>query len=149
MSASALPLAPSPELKWLFVRKGLTLNFVGGVMGLVLTLGLSRWMSSLRFGVAPVDPLTYLASATLIGAAAITARYVSARQAALMYTVHRSLRMGAAIFVAMFFALFVSIFLLLIPLIKSGNEWRTAQVRARARRMAEHRMNARLLRLNI
>ena len=44
--------------------------------------GLSRWMSSLLFGIAPVDPLTYLASGALIGAAAMTASYVPARQAA-------------------------------------------------------------------
>ena len=54
--------------------------------------------------------------------------------------------MGAAIFVAIFVALFVAIFL---PLIMSGKQWRAAQDKARARRMAEHRMNARLLRLNI
>ena len=50
--------------------------------------------------------------------------------------------MGAAIFVAIFVAIF-------LPLILSGKQWRVAQDRARARRMAEHRMNARLLRLNI
>jgi hypothetical protein len=54
--------------------------------------------------------------------------------------------MGAAIFVAIYLALFVAIFL---PLIMSGEQWRAAQDRARARRMAEHKMNARLLRLNI
>ena len=54
--------------------------------------------------------------------------------------------MGAAIFVAIFFALFVAI---VLSLIVSGKQWRAAQERARARRMAEHRMNARLLRLNI
>ncbi|SPE42936.1 conserved membrane hypothetical protein [Candidatus Sulfopaludibacter sp. SbA3] len=69
-------------LKWLFVRKGLTLNFAGGVIGLALAGGLSRWMSSLLFGVAPVDPLTYLASGALIGAAAMTASYIPARRAA-------------------------------------------------------------------
>ena len=31
----------------------------------------------------------------------------------------------------------------------SGKRWREAEDRARERRMAEHRMNARLLRLNI
>jgi hypothetical protein len=55
--------------------------------------------------------------------------------------------MGAA--VAIFLALFVAIFLLFLPLIISGKQWRAAQERARERRMAEHRMNARLLRLNI
>jgi hypothetical protein len=54
--------------------------------------------------------------------------------------------MDAALFVAIFIALFVAIFL---PLILSGKQWREAQDKARERRMAEHRMNARLLRLNI
>jgi hypothetical protein len=52
----------------------------------------------------------------------------------------------AAIFVSMFGAMFLAIFL---PLILSGAQWRAAEDRARARRMAEHRMNARLLRLNL
>ena len=57
--------------------------------------------------------------------------------------------MGAAIFVAIFVALFVAMFLLFFPLIMSGKQWRAARDRAHGRRMAEHRMNARLLRLNI
>ena len=51
--------------------------------------------------------------------------------------------MGAAI--AIFFALFVAIF---VPLILSGKQWTAAEDKARARRMAEHRMNARLLRVS-
>jgi hypothetical protein len=62
------------------------------------------------------------------------------------YTVRRRLHVGAAIFVAIFFALFVAMFLLSIM---SGEQWRAVQDRARVRRMAEHKMNARLLRLNI
>jgi hypothetical protein len=54
--------------------------------------------------------------------------------------------MEAAKLVAIFLPSFVAIFL---PLIMSGKQWRAEQERARARRMAEHRMNARLLRLNI
>jgi hypothetical protein len=59
--------------------------------------------------------------------------------------------MGAGKFVAIFVALFVAVFvpLFFLPVIMSGKQWRAAQDRARARRMAEHRMNARLLRLNI
>jgi hypothetical protein len=53
---------------------------------------------------------------------------------------------AAAIFVAIFVSLFVAIFL---PLFLSGKRWRAAQDRARARRIADARMNARLLRLNI
>jgi hypothetical protein len=51
-----------------------------------------------------------------------------------------------AIFAAIFIALFVAIFL---PLILSGERWIAAQDRTRARRIADARMNARLLRLNI
>jgi hypothetical protein len=54
--------------------------------------------------------------------------------------------MGTAVAIAIFFVLFVAISL---PLIMSGKQWRAEQDRARARCMAEHRMNARLLRLNI
>ena len=51
-----------------------------------------------------------------------------------------------AIFVAIFAALFVAIF---FALIQSGEGWRAAEDRARARRLADAKMNARLLRLNI
>jgi hypothetical protein len=54
--------------------------------------------------------------------------------------------MGAAIFIAIFLPLFVAISL---SFIMSGPQWKAAQERARARRMAEHRINARLLKLNI
>ncbi len=78
-----LALGAEPRmLQWLFVRKGLTLNCVGGVIGLALAGGLSRWISSLLFGITPLDPLTYFASGALIGAAAVVASYVPARQAA-------------------------------------------------------------------
>jgi hypothetical protein len=51
-----------------------------------------------------------------------------------------------AIFAAIFVALFIATFL---PLILSGEHWRAAQDKARARRIADAKMNARLLRLNI
>ena len=47
-------------------------------------------------------------------------------------------------------SIFVSIFLSITSaFVLSGKHWRAAQDRARARRIAEYRMNARLLRLNI
>jgi hypothetical protein len=51
-----------------------------------------------------------------------------------------------ALFVAVFFGLFIAI---LLPLIMSGERGRAAKDRARARRIADARMNARLLRLNL
>jgi uncharacterized protein YpmB len=51
-----------------------------------------------------------------------------------------------AIFVALFAALFVAI---LLPFMMSGERWRAAEEKACARRIADARMNARLLRLNL
>ena len=62
-----------------------------------------------------------------------------------VYTILMSLHVRAAILIAMFVALAAGF----LPLLLSGKQWRAAEERARARRMAEHRMNARLLRLNI
>jgi hypothetical protein len=51
---------------------------------------------------------------------------------------------------ALFLAIFVSLFIVFAFIfVLSRNDWRAAQDRARERRMAEHRMNARLLKLNI
>jgi hypothetical protein len=57
--------------------------------------------------------------------------------------------MGTAKFVAIFVSVFMSFVAIFLPLILSGKRWSAAQEKARARRMAEHRMNARLLRLNL
>ena len=51
-----------------------------------------------------------------------------------------------AISVSILVAIFVAI---LLPLFLSGERWRAAQERARARRIADAKMNARLLRLNL
>lgn len=57
---------------------------------------------------------------------------------------------SVAIFVAIFAAIFVAIFVaVFLPLFLSGERSIAAQERARARRLAEAKMNARLLRLNI
>ncbi len=53
---------------------------------------------------------------------------------------------AVGIFIAIFVALFVAV---LLPLIMSGERWRAAEEKARARRIADARMNARLLRLNL
>jgi hypothetical protein len=50
---------------------------------------------------------------------------------------------ATATFVSIFVGIFVAIFLMFLPL------WRTAEEKARARRIADARMNARLLRLNL
>ena len=54
--------------------------------------------------------------------------------------------MGAASFVAILGAIFLA---LISAFVLSGKQWRAAEDRARARRLADASMNARLLRLNI
>jgi hypothetical protein len=51
-----------------------------------------------------------------------------------------------AILLSIFMTLFSAVF---FPLILSGKQWRAAEDKARARRLADAKMNARLLRLNI
>lgn len=54
--------------------------------------------------------------------------------------------MGAGLFVAIFLPMS---FAFLAPIILSGEQWKAAQDKARARRIAEAQMNARLLRLDM
>jgi uncharacterized protein YpmB len=56
---------------------------------------------------------------------------------------------ATAIFIAIFAGLFLAILLSFLPLILSGEQRRAAEERARARRLADARMNARLLRFNL
>jgi hypothetical protein len=56
---------------------------------------------------------------------------------------------SAGVFIALFSGIFVSIFLSFLPLILSGEGWKAADDGARARRLADARMNARLLGLNL
>jgi putative ABC transport system permease protein len=69
-------------VKALFVCRGLMLACTGGAIGLASAAVLSRGISSLLFGVAPLDPVTYVASGAILLAAAMTASYFPARRAA-------------------------------------------------------------------
>ena len=66
----------------MFLLQGLTLSGVGALVGVVVALGLGRVMSSLLFGVSPMDPAAYVAAVGIIVAAAALASYVPARRAA-------------------------------------------------------------------
>jgi putative ABC transport system permease protein len=74
--------APAAAVRRMFLHQGLLLAGVGIALGLVAAAGLSRLMSSLLFGVMPLDPATYLATATVLLIAAMAATYVPARRAA-------------------------------------------------------------------
>jgi len=65
----------------LIVGQGMRPILIGIGIGLAGALGLSRFISSLLFGVKPVDPLTYGAVALLVAVAALLSCYVPARRA--------------------------------------------------------------------
>ena len=78
---SALGAEPR-QLAKMFLLHGLALSGVGAVVGLVAAVALGRLMSSLLFGVGPLDPVAYVAALGVIVAAAALASYLPARRAA-------------------------------------------------------------------
>ena len=58
------------------LRQGLALSLVGVTIGLGLSVGLTRLMSGLLFGVSPTDPVTYGAVALGLVAVALVASYL-------------------------------------------------------------------------
>jgi ABC-type antimicrobial peptide transport system permease subunit len=55
----ALGASPS-SVSGMFLRQGIVLSVAGTLIGLLAAAGASRWMSSLLFGVTPLDARTYL-----------------------------------------------------------------------------------------
>jgi putative ABC transport system permease protein len=80
-----LALGAEPAaLKRMFVRYGLALTGIGIAVGLAAAAGLTRLMSSLLFGISPLDPATYAAVLVVLTVAAVLASYVPARRAAMV-----------------------------------------------------------------
>ncbi len=73
--------AQSSNILIMVLKQGLGVTLVGAGVGLMGALGLSRFVSSLLYGVTPGDPLTYLAVTLLVSAVALLACYVPARRA--------------------------------------------------------------------
>jgi ABC-type antimicrobial peptide transport system permease subunit len=70
------------ELQAMFVRHGLVLAGIGVVFGLGAAAGLTRLMSTLLYGITPLDPVTYVAVPLVLIAATVLASYLPARRAA-------------------------------------------------------------------
>jgi putative ABC transport system permease protein len=66
----------------LVLGDGLRLAIIGVAIGLAGALGLTRFLSSLLYGVKPTDPLTLAALSLLLIAVALLASYIPARRAA-------------------------------------------------------------------
>jgi putative ABC transport system permease protein len=77
-----LALGATPRnILFLVLRKGMGLTLIGVAIGVAASLALTRWMSSLLFGVKAVDPLTFVAVPMLLGVVALLACAIPARRA--------------------------------------------------------------------
>jgi putative ABC transport system permease protein len=70
------------DVRALFLRHGLWLTTMGVVVGIGASFVVTRVMSALLFGVARVDPLTYIAVSVTLTVVALVATYIPARRAA-------------------------------------------------------------------
>jgi len=74
--------AQQGELRRMFVWQGLVLASVGVVIGLGASAVLTRLMSTLLYGVTPLDPMTYAVVPVILLIATVLASYLPARRAA-------------------------------------------------------------------
>jgi putative ABC transport system permease protein len=64
------------------IGQGLRLALIGVTIGIAGALALTRFLSSLLYGVKPTDPLTFVAVSLILIAVALIACYIPARRAA-------------------------------------------------------------------
>ena len=64
------------------VGRGIVLTLVAIAIGVAGAAALTRTMATLLFGVEPLDPVTFMAAAAVLGAVALLASYLPARRAA-------------------------------------------------------------------
>ena len=73
--------AKKSEVLRMVVGQGFNFAVLGIVIGMAGALGLSRYFSSLLYGVKPTDPLTFIAVSALLMGVALLASYIPARRA--------------------------------------------------------------------
>jgi putative ABC transport system permease protein len=73
--------ARRPEVLALVVKQGMALALMGIAAGATLSLGMTRLISGMLFGITPTDPLTVVGVVTLLGTVAFLANYLPARRA--------------------------------------------------------------------
>jgi putative ABC transport system permease protein len=69
------------EVLKMVVGQGMLLAVIGVVAGLLLALGLSRFLASMVFGVSALDPMTFVGVTFLLSAIAFLATYIPAKRA--------------------------------------------------------------------
>jgi predicted permease len=74
--------AEKRDVLGMVVGQGLKLALMGVAIGIAGALALTRFLSSLLFGVKPTDPLTFIGVSLILIAVALAACYIPARRAA-------------------------------------------------------------------
>jgi predicted permease len=73
--------AEQRDVLQLVVGQGIKVAVVGAIAGIGVALGLTRFVSSLLFGVKPGDPMTFAAIVVLLALVALAASYIPSRRA--------------------------------------------------------------------
>ena len=73
--------AQRADVLGIVLRSGMLLTIIALVVGLGGAFLLTRFLSTLLFGVTPTDPFTFVAVSILLGSIAFLATYIPARRA--------------------------------------------------------------------
>jgi putative ABC transport system permease protein len=73
--------ARRPDVLALVVKQGMALALMGIATGAMLSLGMTRLIAGMLFGITATDPLTFAGVAALLGTVALLANYLPARRA--------------------------------------------------------------------
>ena len=73
--------AQRADVIWLVMSQGGRVALVGVGIGIAGALGLTRFLSSLLYGVKPADPLTFIVVSLILTGVALLASYIPARRA--------------------------------------------------------------------
>ena len=73
--------AQGHDVRRMVLGQGMLLAGIGVAIGLVAAAGVTRFMSSLLYGVEATDPVTFAAAAVMLMAIALLASYVPALRA--------------------------------------------------------------------
>jgi putative ABC transport system permease protein len=66
----------------LMLNRSLGLTLIGVILGLAAAAAMSRYLHGMLFGLAPLDPMTFLSVPAIFGFVALLATYLPARRAA-------------------------------------------------------------------
>jgi len=73
--------APTENLLWLVIGRGLALTSAGVIVGTAAATGLTRLLEKLLFQVSPSDPAAFIGVAALVAILTLAACYLPARTA--------------------------------------------------------------------